>query len=93
MNAVYPVSTDQMFLLLFTDSGFYRNLQNYRKTTDVVLSDWYNDEASNTKIRQITYTVALNHSMGPKTSAVAEKQVPITCLSVKHFVLGPQQWK
>lgn len=33
INEIFPISVDQMFLLLFTDSVFFRQLQELRKTT------------------------------------------------------------
>lgn len=33
LNEIFPISVDQMFLLLFTDSVFFRQLQEFRKTT------------------------------------------------------------
>lgn len=34
LNQVYPLSVDQMFILLFTDSPFFRDFQNYRNASD-----------------------------------------------------------
>lgn len=33
LNCVFPISVDQLFLLLFTDSVFFRKLHEDRKTT------------------------------------------------------------
>lgn len=42
---------------------------------DLNLNEWHTDKSSGVKSRQVSYTVALNHSMGPKSCGVTEKQV------------------
>ncbi|CDW52807.1 GRAM domain containing protein [Trichuris trichiura] len=74
MNCVYPLSVDQLFLWLFTDSEFFRQFQQLRKTKNLILSDWKIDRSTGAKLRQISYSVAVNHALAPKTCEVVEKQ-------------------
>ncbi|KFD65235.1 hypothetical protein M514_06541 [Trichuris suis] len=67
MNCVYPLSVDQLFLWLFTDSEFFRQFQQLRKTKNLILSDWKIDRSTGAKLRQISYSVAVNHALAPKT--------------------------
>uniref|UniRef100_A0A5S6QVC0 VASt domain-containing protein n=1 Tax=Trichuris muris TaxID=70415 RepID=A0A5S6QVC0_TRIMR len=74
MNSVYPLSVDQLFLWLFTDSEFFQQFQELRKTKNLILSDWKIDRTTGAKLRQISYSVAVNHALAPKTCEVVEKQ-------------------
>ena len=40
LNEVYPISVDQLFTLLFTNSKFYRDLHANRKTFGKQIFDW-----------------------------------------------------
>ncbi|XP_064651386.1 protein Aster-B-like isoform X2 [Lineus longissimus] len=79
MNEVFQISVDQMFAHLFTDSTFFRDLTSYRKTYDRVLPPWQDEPTpEGHRQRTISYTLTLNSSLGPKTSAATETQ---TCYS------------
>ncbi|XP_020908813.1 protein Aster-B isoform X2 [Exaiptasia diaphana] len=72
LNEEYPVSVDRMYEMLFTESDFYKKVQKQRKTRDLVFHPWSKTE--NGQLRTITYTVALNYSIGPKSSPTTEIQ-------------------
>lgn len=59
--------------MLFTGSDFYKKVQKQRKTRDLVFNPWNKTEEG--QLRTITYTVALNYSIGPKSSPTTEIQV------------------
>lgn len=63
----FQVSPDVLFSLIFTDSLFYRKLIHDRKTYDLTINPWTesNDPNDNggTKVRELTYTVAVNHAL------------------------------
>ncbi|CAH1797342.1 unnamed protein product [Owenia fusiformis] len=75
INDIYEFSVDQMFEMLFTDSKFSKDFTEARKTTDLVTSHWTDDDAEGNKTRTLSYTLSLNHALGPKTSIATEKQV------------------
>ncbi|KRY75438.1 GRAM domain-containing protein 1B [Trichinella pseudospiralis] len=74
LNTVCPLSVDQLFLWLFTDSEFFRQLHHVRKSKNIILSDWKIDRTTKAKLRQISYSVAVNHALAPKSCEVVEKQ-------------------
>ncbi|KRY38073.1 GRAM domain-containing protein 1B [Trichinella spiralis] len=74
LNTVCPLSVDQLFLWLFTDSEFFRQLHHVRKSKNMILSDWKIDRTTKAKLRQISYSVAVNHALAPKSCEVVEKQ-------------------
>ncbi|XP_013415579.2 GRAM domain-containing protein 1B isoform X2 [Lingula anatina] len=76
IDEVYNISVDQMYEMLFTDSKFFRDLLDRRKTFDLVLTPWPDDaDRDGTKMRMISYTLTLNAAFGPKTSPATEKQL------------------
>lgn len=77
VNRVVGVSIDQALKMLFSDSKFFNEFHLSRRTTDMVHSDWQDHEAG--KIRQVTYTLALNLSVGPKTAQTTETQIMHKC--------------
>ncbi|XP_031567030.1 protein Aster-B-like isoform X3 [Actinia tenebrosa] len=72
LNEVWPLSVDDLYGLLFTESNFYKKLQKHRKTKDLVFKPW--TKSDDGQHRTITYTIALNYSIGPKTSPTTEAQ-------------------
>ncbi|XP_055958591.1 protein Aster-B [Patella vulgata] len=75
VDEVFNISVDKMFTLLFTDTPFFRIFVESRKTFDVEIPNWGEevDEDGN-RVRTISYTLSLNHSIGPKTSPSTERQ-------------------
>ncbi|MGH0154290.1 UNVERIFIED_CONTAM: hypothetical protein FKN15_057459, partial [Acipenser sinensis] len=74
INAVYRISVDRLYELLFTDPPFLQDLFEQRRFTDLALNDWQQDN-SGTSSRVLSYTIAINNPLGPKTAPVVETQV------------------
>lgn len=74
LNLILPISVDQLFTLLFTGSRFFHDLLTSRKTYDVTESNWQPCPETSNKLRQLTYTVTLNHAMA-KTAQTTETQI------------------
>ncbi|XP_020623293.1 GRAM domain-containing protein 1B-like isoform X2 [Orbicella faveolata] len=72
VNEEFPVSVDTLYEYLFTESDFYKRVQKGRRTKDLVLNPW--ETAEDGQRRTITYTVSLNHALGPKHSPTTEQQ-------------------
>jgi len=70
----FAINIDQLFTLLFTNSKFFYDFQAERKTFDIVQCPWKHSDKSEDKFREVSYTLNLNHSIGPKTSRATEVQ-------------------
>ncbi|GFY64313.1 protein Aster-B [Trichonephila inaurata madagascariensis] len=73
LNTVFPLPVDQVFSLIFTGSKFYNDLLESRKTYDIMESPWQLCPEFDLKMRQVTYTLTLNHSMA-KSAQTTETQ-------------------
>ncbi|XP_076325279.1 protein Aster-B-like [Tachypleus tridentatus] len=73
MNCIIPLPIDQVFTLVFTGSKFFHDLLTSRKTFNIMESPWQLCGESGHKMRQVTYTLTLNHSMA-KTAQTTETQ-------------------
>lgn len=71
-NEEFPVSVDTLFEFLFTESDFYKRVQKERRTKDLVFNPW--EVTDDGQRRILTYTVSLNHAIGPKFSPTTEYQ-------------------
>ncbi|CAJ0596371.1 unnamed protein product [Cylicocyclus nassatus] len=78
LDNVYPLSVDEIYELLFTDSPWFKKFNDSLKNTGYVASPWATDK-DGIRSRTCTYTMALNHAMAPKSCVVTEKQV------ISHF--------
>ncbi|XP_054167370.1 protein Aster-C-like [Oppia nitens] len=65
INETFSAPIDRIFELLFTDSKFIHNLHKSRKTYDLKVTQWddSNNKDNKDKVRQLNYTVALNHAL------------------------------
>ncbi|XP_005113135.2 protein Aster-B [Aplysia californica] len=82
LDEVFNINIDTVFQCLFTDSPFFRNFVGSRKTFDLNLPPWEEEPDENGhKVRNISYTLTLNNSIGPKTSPSNEKQI---CYSISR---------
>ena len=70
VDDVFSISAMTAFELVYTDSNFYRALQEERKTSQISLTPWEDAPAalleSNPdilQVRTVKYTVSLNHAM------------------------------
>ncbi|GFS26913.1 GRAM domain-containing protein 1B-like [Elysia marginata] len=76
LDEVFNLNIDSVFECLFTDSAFFRAFVGSRKTFDLSLPDWEEElDENGNKNRNITYTLTLNNSIGPKISPSTEKQI------------------
>lgn len=76
LDCVYPLSVDQMFILLFTESPWYHQFAATVKKTGFLATQWLmDDDDMAVKTRTVTFTMALNHAMAPKATTVTEKQM------------------
>jgi len=70
----FKINIDELFTLLFTNSKFFYDFQAERKTFDIVQCPWKHSDNCEDKFREVSYTLNLNHSIGPKTSRATEVQ-------------------
>jgi len=68
------INIDELFTLLFTNSKFFYDFQAERNTFDIMQCPWQQSENSEDKFRKVSFTLNLNHPMGPKTSRATEVQ-------------------
>ncbi|XP_078672872.1 protein Aster-B-like isoform X15 [Branchiostoma floridae x Branchiostoma belcheri] len=75
INEVYNIPVDKLYEMLFSqESDFFQEFHASRKTFDMVIGPWQ-DREDGDQTRQLTYTLTLNASFGPKTSASTETQI------------------
>ncbi|XP_062841337.1 protein Aster-A isoform X2 [Trichomycterus rosablanca] len=74
INAVMRMSVDKLYELLFSDTHFLQHLFTQRNFTDLSVQDWQKDSSSGTSSRVLSYTIAINNPLGPKTAPVVETQ-------------------
>ncbi|XP_066281232.1 protein Aster-B-like isoform X13 [Branchiostoma lanceolatum] len=75
INEVYNIPVDKLYEMLFSqESDFFQEFHASRKTFDLVIGSWQ-DREDGDQTRQLTYTLTLNASFGPKTSASTETQI------------------
>ncbi|XP_035991433.1 protein Aster-A isoform X2 [Fundulus heteroclitus] len=75
INAVVRMSVDKLHDLLFSaDTHFLQHLFSQRHFTDLSVGEWQQDVGSGTTSRVLSYTIALNNPLGPKTAPVVETQ-------------------
>lgn len=79
VNVILPIHVDQLFTLLFTTSKFYLDFHAERRTCDILQSPWQIDPETGQKVRQVSLTLSLSQSMGPKTAQVTENMVMLPC--------------
>ncbi|XP_074653510.1 protein Aster-B-like isoform X2 [Tubulanus polymorphus] len=76
IDEIFHINVDTMFNNLFTDSAFFREFYDIRKIFDLILNPWQDEtDANGDRNREITYTVTLNASFGPKVATTTEKQL------------------
>ncbi|KAF3428069.1 hypothetical protein E2986_09009 [Frieseomelitta varia] len=84
-KATLPIHIDQLFTLLFTNSKFFLDFQTARKTTDLVQSEWTQNEQTGQKVRNLSFTIALSQAIGPRTSHISETQIMLPCSRPGHL--------
>ncbi|XP_070767648.1 protein Aster-A [Enoplosus armatus] len=75
INTAVRMSVDKMHDLLFSaDTHFIQHLFSQRHFTDLSVGEWQQDSSSGNTSRVLSYTIALNNPLGPKTAPVVETQ-------------------
>ncbi|XP_028326383.1 protein Aster-A isoform X2 [Gouania willdenowi] len=75
INTPVRMSVDKLHDLLFSaDTNFIKHLFSQRHFTDLSVGEWQQDSTSGTTTRVLSYTIALNNPLGPKTAPVVETQ-------------------
>ncbi|CAF93589.1 unnamed protein product, partial [Tetraodon nigroviridis] len=75
INTVVRMSVDKLHDLLFSgDTHFIQHLFSQRHFTDLSVGEWQQDSSSGNRNRVLSYTIALNNPLGPKTATVVETQ-------------------
>uniref|UniRef100_A0A8C4DIW7 GRAM domain containing 1A n=1 Tax=Dicentrarchus labrax TaxID=13489 RepID=A0A8C4DIW7_DICLA len=75
INAVVRMSVDKLHDLLFSaDTHFIQHLFSQRHFTDLSVGEWQQDSSTGNTSRVLSYTIALNNPLGPKTAPVVETQ-------------------
>uniref|UniRef100_A0A8D0CWB3 GRAM domain containing 1A n=1 Tax=Sander lucioperca TaxID=283035 RepID=A0A8D0CWB3_SANLU len=75
INAAVRMSVDKLHDLLFSaDTHFIQHLFSQRHFTDLSVGEWQHDSSSGSTSRVLSYTIALNNPLGPKTAPVVETQ-------------------
>uniref|UniRef100_A0AAQ6AH13 VASt domain-containing protein n=1 Tax=Amphiprion ocellaris TaxID=80972 RepID=A0AAQ6AH13_AMPOC len=75
INTAVRMSVDKLHDLLFSaDTHFIQHLFSQRHFTDLSVGEWQPDSSSGNTSRVLSYTIALNNPLGPKTAPVVETQ-------------------
>ncbi|XP_046446716.1 protein Aster-A-like isoform X4 [Daphnia pulex] len=76
VNMVMPMSVDELFTLLFTNSTFYIDfITTTRKCTDLDVSPWQEGETNPAeKFRKVAFTIPLSNNIGVKSTRAVESQ-------------------
>ncbi|MCJ8745374.1 hypothetical protein PDJAM_G00129580 [Pangasius djambal] len=74
INTVVRMSVDKLHELLFSDTHFLQHLFTQRNFTDLSVQEWQKDSSSGISTRVLSYTIAINNPLGPKTAPVVETQ-------------------
>nr|XP_029482326.1 protein Aster-A-like isoform X1 [Oncorhynchus nerka]XP_029482336.1 protein Aster-A-like isoform X1 [Oncorhynchus nerka]XP_029482346.1 protein Aster-A-like isoform X1 [Oncorhynchus nerka]XP_029482355.1 protein Aster-A-like isoform X1 [Oncorhynchus nerka] len=75
INMVVRMSVDKLHDLLFSaDTHFIQHLFSQRHFTDLSVREWQQDGSSGNTNRILSYTIAINNPLGPKTAPVVETQ-------------------
>ncbi|XP_021349375.1 GRAM domain-containing protein 1B-like isoform X3 [Mizuhopecten yessoensis] len=73
--SVYHIQVEKLFDLLYNDTPFIQSVHQSKRNSNLAVSPWQDDtNGSGNRHRTLSYTVALNYSIGPKSSHTFEKQ-------------------
>ncbi|XP_034253149.1 protein Aster-B-like isoform X3 [Thrips palmi] len=79
LRVVLPVSVDQLFTLLFTNSKFFVDFHVSRNSSNIKPSPW-TQNAKNERLRTLCLTVNINQAVvGRRQSQITESQVMLKC--------------
>uniref|UniRef100_A0A8C7GIV9 Protein Aster-A n=1 Tax=Oncorhynchus kisutch TaxID=8019 RepID=A0A8C7GIV9_ONCKI len=75
INMAVRMSVDKLHDLLFSaDTHFIQHLFSQRHFTDLSVREWQQDSCTGNTNRILSYTIAINNPLGPKTAPVVETQ-------------------
>ncbi|XP_065154706.1 protein Aster-A isoform X1 [Paramisgurnus dabryanus] len=74
INTVVRMNVDKLHDLLFSDTHFIQHLFSQRHFTDLSVHGWQHDSSTACSSRVLSYTIAINNPLGPKTAPVVETQ-------------------
>uniref|UniRef100_A0AAY5EQR3 VASt domain-containing protein n=1 Tax=Electrophorus electricus TaxID=8005 RepID=A0AAY5EQR3_ELEEL len=76
INTVLRIGVDKLHELLFSDTHFLQHLfaHYFFSLSDLSVQDWQQDSSSGNSTRVLSYTIAINNPLGPKTAPVVETQ-------------------
>ncbi|XP_054636840.1 protein Aster-A isoform X2 [Dunckerocampus dactyliophorus] len=75
INSAVRMSVDKLHDLLFSaDTHFIQHLFSQRHFTELTVGEWQQEASSGNTNRVLSYTIALNNPLGPKTAPVVETQ-------------------
>ena len=75
IDKTFPRPVSELMRLIYSNDNFYFNFQKERGTTELDIGDWEADQDSGSKVRDVSYNMALNNPVGPKKCQVRETQV------------------
>ncbi|VDN87496.1 unnamed protein product, partial [Brugia pahangi] len=73
LDEVYPLTTEQLFTILFSPIPWYQHFDEIVNKTGYMATSWVTENPTITT-RTVTYNMALNNALGPKSTSVTEKQ-------------------
>ncbi|XP_064394347.1 protein Aster-B-like [Halichondria panicea] len=87
INELYNCDVETIFQLIFTDNEFIRNFFKSQKQFNIVIGEWQS-QSDSSRERELSYTISLNYSFGPKFSHTTERQVysKMCQPGIKHIV-------
>ncbi|VDM12706.1 unnamed protein product [Wuchereria bancrofti] len=73
LDEIYPLTTEQLFTILFSPIPWYQHFHEIVNKTGYMATSWVKENPTITT-RTVTYNMALNNALGPKSTSVTEKQ-------------------
>ena len=75
VDKTFPRPVSELMRLIYSNDNFYFNFQKERGTTELDIGDWEVEPETGAKVRDVSYNMALNNPVGPKSCQVKETQV------------------
>ncbi|KAL1131695.1 hypothetical protein AAG570_011308, partial [Ranatra chinensis] len=73
------IHVDQLFTLLFTNSKFFLDMHETRRSTEIKQSPWVINPSTNQKGRTVSLTVLIGQPVGSRHAQVTEAQKMLPC--------------
>lgn len=87
IDILLPYSVDYVKELIFSDSQWFRDFLDSRKTTDFVAGEWHTCHETGDKLRQLTYTMALNLAIAKSTRSSESQRILKSSQPGKVYVI------